>query len=321
MKKFLSFALTLCLCLCSVVLISCNGKSGKIEEVENQAVDTEEISNEETEEITDAPTEKITEQQETDITINGVVFDSVLKSKLKSAQTYGEICDLLKCEGELVEAPEIIYQWGFLDENNKFYAIWIKFKFTEDGLTVCEDFRETAKQMPSGVSRMEVSEEVASKIVLGKNIKEIIVLLEGYEWRFVIGNYARYRWKFTEDISIEAYLDQSYNGYANSPPIPVTLNDFKVAFVEHWESHKTNTMAEEARLKITAGLTISEIRNIFGGMFAYPLAQGGVYYFCFEDNSRLYCYGFYNVGAEYDEITDLIIFNGTTKIETYAPPA
>ena len=42
MKNFLSFALTLCLCLCSVLaLISCNGKSGKIAETEAQTQDTE----------------------------------------------------------------------------------------------------------------------------------------------------------------------------------------------------------------------------------------------------------------------------------------
>ena len=42
MKKFLSFALTLCLCLCSVLtLISCNGKSGKIAETEAQTQETE----------------------------------------------------------------------------------------------------------------------------------------------------------------------------------------------------------------------------------------------------------------------------------------
>ena len=40
MKKFLSFALTLCLCLCSVVLISCNGKGSKIEETESIAEST-----------------------------------------------------------------------------------------------------------------------------------------------------------------------------------------------------------------------------------------------------------------------------------------
>ena len=313
MKNLLSFILALCLCLCSVfVLISCNGEGSKIEESETQTVDTEEISNEETEEITDAPTEKITEPQETDITINGVVFDSVLKSKLKSAQTYGEICDLLKCEGELVEAPEIVYEWLITDENNKTKYLWVNFKFTEDGFVVCEDYRETAEKLQLSRAQAQLSDEISNQITPGKSLEEIVSLLQS-KWELLVGDRPCYRWSNEEQgITIDVYLRQYYGSF-NGGEVPDNINEFEIAFIDLGDGQNANNMAEDGMLKLKAGQSISEIQEILD-IRAISLASGIGYTFDFDDGSKLICYTYRNPYFENDNGLDSTIFIGYARI-------
>ncbi len=317
-KKIISMLLVFSLLL----LLSACGTYNKSNEKDQQNTHTPEDTVEITEaELTDAengtdkptekPTEKATEPQSTDIVINGVEFNSSLKNKLKDAKTYGEICELLKCEGELVGAPTLIYDWLFMD-GGSFSHIFVKFNFTEKGLLVCEDFRQTCEEFSHLFTIAKIPDEMANETLLEKSIQEVVALLDATRWSFYSGDCPKFRWTFDDRVTIDVYMSQIYSSYAENE-VPDNIYDFTVSFVDVWDSNETNTLAEAARLKITSGQTISEIQEVLG-VNAEPWASGMGFTFSFEDDTRLNCHTkLISIGSS-DKITDIYVFNGNAQI-------
>ena len=277
MKKFLSIALTLCLCLCSVLaLIACNGKSGKIEEVENQAVDTKEISNEETEEITDAPTEKITEPQDTTLVIDGIRFNNALKERLNSAKTYGEICEILGRDGTLVECPDVAY--SFVTEEANYCPIIVKFRTTDSGTFVCEDVAITSEGV--GFDLSNADQVMLQQITEGKTFQELTDIC-GYKSAYLYGGAIVYDWSFGENIIIRVHF---YHRLEKDK-----LNT-EVMYIDFWDCEDTRTPLETFRANLEVGQSVAELNEILGvkGSIGDPLHCT----WRFEDGTRfrISCY-------------------------------
>ena len=158
-----------------------------------------------TEEVTQIPTEEPTEKPtEPIITIDGITFDETLKTKLYTAKTYAEVCEILGKEGTLVEHPEVIYYWtGTTDSGH--YPVRIKFKASGEKFVICEDVSITLKEI--GADPSKVPQDVLEQLTIGVTYEEADNIVTGNSrGLFQCGMPVEYQWDFGDDVKINLHF-------------------------------------------------------------------------------------------------------------------
>ena len=270
LKKFLLTVLTLALLVSASACNFNTDISFGEPEVPTADIDkpTEEVTQLPTEEPTEKPTEPI-------ITIDGITFDKSLKSKLNAAKTYADVCEILGKEGTLVEHPEVVYYWdGTID--SKIYRVYIKFKASDESYVICEDVSVTMNDL--GVKPSIVPQEVLEQLTIGMTFEEADNIIPGKNTGiFTYGMPIVYEWEFNADTKISVEFGHS----------PYRSKDqMYILHIALWDYESTKTVAEINRDKLQLGQTIAELNELLGTE-GEDAAQGGIYWWDFEDGTRL----------------------------------
>ena len=256
-----------------------------------------------TEEVTQIPFEEPTEKPtEPIITIDGITFDKSLKTKLKAAKNYAEVCEILGKEGTLMEQPEVIYFWiGRTDSEQ--YPVRIKFKASGESFVICEDVSVTLTEV--GYDPSKVPQEVLEQLTIGVTYEEVENIIPGnYRGLFECGMPIEYQWVFGDDVKINLHF---YNS------VDREKQDLSVMYIDLWDSESTNTDLENFRANLKLGQTIAELNELLG-MEGEEAAGGGKYWWDFEDGTRLQI-GYYLDPSDTSlPIEEWMKFNGNSFI-------
>lgn len=270
LKKFLLTVLTLALLVSASACnfdteLSFGDPEAPTSNIDKPAGEVTQIPNEE-------PTEKPTEPI---ITIDGITFDKSLKTKLKAAKNYAEVCEILGKEGTLVEHPEVIYYWtGTTDSGH--YPVRIKFKASGEKFVICEDVSITLKEI--GADPSIVPQDVLEQLTIGVTYEEADNIVTGNNrGLFQCGMPVEYQWDFGENIKINLHF---YNRIVSEK------QDLSVMYIDLWDSESTNTDLENFRANLKLGQTIAELNELLG-MEGEEAAGGGKYWWDFEDGTSL----------------------------------
>ena len=302
MKKYLLLTLTLLLC---ASLFSCAFNFNEELIFGDPEIPTADIDKP-TEEVTQIPTEEPTEKPtEPIITIDGITFDKSLKTKLKAAKTYAEVCEILGKEGTLVEHPEVIYFWiGTTDSEQ--YPVRIKFKASGESFVICEDVSVTLTEV--GYDPSKVPQEVLEQLTIGVTYEEVENIIPGnYRGLFECGMPIEYQWDFGDDVKINLHF---YNS------VDRKKQDLSVMYIDLWDSESTNTDLENFRANLKLGQTIAELNELLG-MEGEEASGGEKYWWDFEDGTRLQI-GYYLDPTDTSlPIEEWMKFNGNSQIYLY----
>jgi hypothetical protein len=302
MKKYLLLTLTLLLC---ASLFSCGFNFNEELIFGDPEVPTADIDKP-TEEVTQTPTEEPTEKPtEPIITIDGITFDKSLKTKLKAAKTYAEVCEILGKEGTLVEHPEVIYYWtGTTDSGN--YPVRIKFKASGEKSVICEDVSVTMTEV--GYDLSKVPQDVLEQLTIGVTYEEVENIIPGNNrGHFQCGMPVEYQWDFGDDVKINLHFNNR---------VDRKKQDLSVMYIDFWDSESTNTDLQNFRANLKLGQTIAELNELLG-MEGEDAAQGGKYWWDFEDGTRLQI-GYYLDPTDTSlPIEEWMKFNGNSQIYLY----
>ena len=299
MKKYLLLTLALLFC---TSLFSCTFNFNEELIFGDPEVPTADIDKP-TEEVTQIPTEEPTEKPtEPIITIDGITFDKSLKTKLKAAKTYAEVCEILGKEGTLMEQPEVIYFWIGRTESEQ-YPVRIKFKASGESFVICEDVSVTLTEV--GYDPSKVPQEVLEQLTIGVTYEEVENIIPGnYRGLFECGMPIEYQWVFGDDVKINLHF---YNS------VDRKKQDLSVMYIDLWDSESTNTDLENFRANLKLGQTIAELNELLG-MEGEDAAQGGIYWWDFEDGTRLQI-GYYLDPTDTSlPIEEWMKFNGNSQI-------
>ena len=299
MKNYLLLILTLLLC---ASLFSCSFNFNEelvFGDPEVPSADIDKPTEEQTQIPTEEPTEKPTEPI---ITIDGITFDKSLKTKLKAAKNYAEVCEILGKEGTLVEHPEVVYYWdGILD--SKLFRVHIKFKASEERFVICEDVSVTMRSI--GIDPSKVPQDVLEQLTIGVTYEEADNIVTGNSrGLFQCGMPVEYQWDFGDDVKINLHF---YN------KVDRKKQDLSVMYIDFWDSESTNTDLENFRANLKLGQTIAELNELLG-MEGEEAAGGGKYWWDFEDGTRLQIGYYLDLSDTSLPIEELMKFDGNSFI-------
>ena len=322
-KKIISMLLVFSLLLLLSACGTCNKSNEKDQQNIHTPEDTVEITEAEltdtengTDKPTEKPTEKATEPQNTDIVIDGIKFDEALKYRLKNAKTYGEVCEILGKEGTLIEAPECVTYWNCTrvasDTELPECYVFIKFKLTEQGVVVSEDYVDTTATFSH--TRLMIDESIKDDIVVGKSLEEIKSITGIEHPQFIMGGMYKYEWRFEENISISIYL--------HNQTVFDTISDMEELYnahfcnIELWDNETAEkNMAESYFYQIKLGQSMSDVRNLIGKI--HSILDTNAYVWKFDDGTAI-SLGYYARPYEPGTPTDdFCMFNGTCRILRY----
>jgi hypothetical protein len=256
--------------------------------------------------VTQIPTEEPTEKPtEPIITIDGITFDKSLKTKLKAAKTYAEVCEILGKEGTLVEHPEVIYYWDTTIDS-KHYRFYTKFKASGESFVICEDVSVTTKSI--GIDPSKMPQEILEQLTIGVTYEEVENIIPGnYRGVFYCGMPVEYQWDFGDDVKINLHFNNR---------VDRKKQDLSVMYIDLWDSESTNTDLQNFRANLKLGQTIAELNELLG-MEGEDAAQGGKYWWDFEDGTRLQI-GYYLDPTDTSlPIEEWMKFNGNSQIYLY----
>ena len=299
MKKYLLLTLALLFC---TSLFSCTFNFNEELIFGDPEVPTADIDKP-TEEVTQIPTEEPTEKPtEPIITIDGITFDKSLKTKLKAAKNYAEVCEILGKEGTLVDHPEVIYYWDTtIDSKN--YRFYTKFKASGESFAICEDVSVTTKSI--GIDPSKMPQEILEQLTIGVTYEEVENIIPGnYRGVFYCGMPVEYQWDFGDDVKINLHFNNR---------VDRKKQDLSVMYIDLWDSESTNTDLQNFRANLKLGQTIAELNELLG-MEGEDAAGGGKYWWDFEDGTRLQI-GYYLDPTDTSlPIEEWMKFNGNSQI-------
>ena len=279
-----------------LLLVSCNFDSEILfGNPEVPIADIDKPTEEQTQIPTEEPTEKPTEPI---ITIDGITFDKSLKTKLKAAKNYAEVCEILGKEGTLVEQPEVIYYFNTKDQSPYFC---VKFENAQDNALVCEDPRITMGEL--GLDFSKRNPDMLEQITIGRSFEEVCNIC-GIQGAFLLGESIVCEWTF-DDINIRTEFKNTIKSNKNS---------WMISHIIFWDYETTKTIADVNREKVQLGQSYSELCELFGQT---GFIGGDTLKWKFEDGSELILGYHYNYPASAEEDLTrekLAKYNGVSKV-------